>query len=273
MTVDTACSSSLVALHLACQALRAGECYAGAGRRRDGDGHPGRVRRVLPAAGAGRRRPVQGVRRRRGRHRLGRGRRDAGAWSGCRTRGGNGHPVLAVVRGTAVNQDGASNGLTAPNGPSQQRVIRAALASAGLAPGRRRRGGGARHRHQRWATRSRPRRCMATYGQDRAGRPAAAGSARSSPTSATPRPRRASAGVIKMVLAMRHGAAARRPCTSTSHRRTWTGRRATVRLLTEPVPWPGAAGRPRRAGVSSFGVSGTNAHVILEEAPAARRHR
>ena len=132
VTVDTACSSSLVALHLACQALRAGECDAGAGRRRGGAATPGTVRgfssssRAWPRTGGASRsaRPPTAWA----------SPRASGWWcsSGCRTRARNGHPVLAVVAGSAVNQDGASNGLTAPNGPSQQRVIRAALASAGL---------------------------------------------------------------------------------------------------------------------------------------------
>ena len=135
VTVDTACSSSLVALHLACQALRSGECDAGAGRRGHGHGHPGGVRGIRQAAGTGRGWPVQGVLGGGGRDWLGRGCRGAGGGAAVGCACGSGHRVLAVVRGSAVNQDGASNGLTAPNGPSQQRVIRAALAGAAGAGG------------------------------------------------------------------------------------------------------------------------------------------
>ena len=148
VTVDTACSSSLVALHLACQALRAGECTLALAGGRDGDGHPGGVRRVLPAAGAGRGRAVQVVRRRRPTAPAGARASGCWCWSGCRTRAATGTRCWRWSAGSAVNQDGASNGLTAPNGPSQQRVIRAALASARLGRGRRGRGGGARDRDQ-----------------------------------------------------------------------------------------------------------------------------
>jgi acyl transferase domain-containing protein len=132
VTVDTACSSSLVALHLACQALRSGECDAGAGRRRDRDGHPA-VFVLLPAARAGGRWPVQGVRRPPTAWGWPRA-RGCCCWSGCRTPAATGTGCWRWWRGSAVNQDGASNGLTAPNGPSQQRVIRAALANAGCRP-------------------------------------------------------------------------------------------------------------------------------------------
>ena len=263
VTVDTACSSSLVALHLACQALRAGRVLAGAGRRRHGDRHPGRLRRVQPAARPGAGRALQVLRGRRRRHRL--RPRASGLLllerlSDARR---NGHRVLAVVRGSAVNQDGATNGLTAPNGPAQERVIRQALANAGLAAGRGRRGRGPRHRHH-------PRRPDRGAGAARhlrpgpRGRPLWLGSIKSNigHTQAAA----GVAGVIKMVMALRTRASCRGRCTSTSPPRTSTGRRAPSRCSTEPGPGS-ADGPPRRAGVSSFGISGTNAHVILEEAP------
>ena len=147
MTVDTACSSSLVALHLAVPGAARRRVLAGPGRRRRGDVDAGRLRRLQPPARPRRRRALQGLRRRRRRHRLLRGRRRARARAPLRRASATATAVLAVVRGSAVNQDGASNGLTAPNGPSQERVIRQALANAGLDARRRRRGRGARHRH------------------------------------------------------------------------------------------------------------------------------
>ena len=179
VTVDTACSSSLVALHLAVQALRAGECSLALAGGVTVMSTPGFAHRVQPAARAGPGRPVQVVRRRRRRHRLG-GRRGVLVLERLSDARRHGHQVLAVVRGTAVNQDGASNGLTAPNGPAQQRVIRAGA-------GRRRparRPTSTRSRRTApapgSATRSRPQALLATYGQDRpADRPLWLGSVKS----------------------------------------------------------------------------------------------